>query len=227
MLPPLDLHDAVLTAWRTNSRVTDHLIAHLPPVLWSATVPGVRSRTIRAVAAHLHNSRCTWIRTLGHEHGILAPIRVDHRTATARELGRALKRSSRGIGVRLGRFLQAAFEETHLSLESSFLGVRPIRITHSLHPMRAKPPITLGDDTRSKAVASIRRYSAHELDQQIGDLKSALLLDYILAELGPTIYNQAIADARKFFEERTADLSAVCYQAEFPLSSKTGRSRQG
>ncbi len=90
--------------------------------------------------------------------------------------------------------------------------------------MRAKPAITLGDDTRSKAVASIRRHFAQELDQRIGDLKAALLLDYILAELGPTIYNQAIADARKFFEERTADLSAVCYQAEFPVSSKAKRS---
>jgi uncharacterized damage-inducible protein DinB len=101
MLPPLDLQDTVLNAWRTNSRVTDHLIAHIPPALWSATVPGVPSRTIRAVAAHLHNSRCTWIRTLGHEHGILAPLRVDHRAVTARELGRALKRSGRGIGALL------------------------------------------------------------------------------------------------------------------------------
>jgi uncharacterized damage-inducible protein DinB len=101
MLPPLDLQDAVLTAWRTNSRLTDYLIEHIPRVLWSATVPGVPSRTIRAVAAHVHNSRCTWIKTLGHEHGILAPIRVDHRAVTARQLGTALKRSSRGIAALL------------------------------------------------------------------------------------------------------------------------------
>jgi len=50
MVPPLDLHDAVLTAWRTSSRVTDYLIEHLPKSLWSATVPGVPSRTIRAIA---------------------------------------------------------------------------------------------------------------------------------------------------------------------------------
>lgn len=101
MLPPLDLQDAVLTAWRTNSRVTDYLIEQIPPVLWSATVPGVPSRTTRAVAAHVHNSRCTWIKTLGHEHGILAPKRVDPRTVTARQLGTALMRSSRGIAALL------------------------------------------------------------------------------------------------------------------------------
>ena len=97
MLPPIELQDAVLTAWSTNSRVTDYLIEQIPPVLWAATVPGVPTRTIRAIAAHLHNSRCSWIKTLGREHGILAPTRVDHRTVAARQLGTALERSSRGI----------------------------------------------------------------------------------------------------------------------------------
>ncbi len=101
MLPPLDLQDAVLAAWRTNSRVTEFLIGHIPPALWSATVPGIPSRTIRAVAAHIHNSRCTWIKTLGHEHGIVAPVRVDHRAVTARQLHAALRRSGRGIAALL------------------------------------------------------------------------------------------------------------------------------
>ena len=101
MLPPLDLQDAVLTAWRTNSRVTDYLIKQIPPVLWSAAVPGAPSRTIRAVAAHIHNSRCMWIKTLGREHGIVAPKRVDQTTVTARQLRPALKRSSRGIAALL------------------------------------------------------------------------------------------------------------------------------
>jgi uncharacterized damage-inducible protein DinB len=101
MSSPLDLRDAVLAAWATNSRITDYLIEQIPPALWSATVPGVPSRTIRAIAAHLHNSRCTWIKTLGHQHGIVAPMRVDHRAVTARQLGTALKRSSRGIAALL------------------------------------------------------------------------------------------------------------------------------
>ena len=97
MAPPLELQDVVLTAWRTNSRVTGYLIEQIPAALWSATVPGIPTRTVRALAAHLHNSRCMWINTLGREHGIVAPMRVDHRAVTARQLGVALKRSSRGI----------------------------------------------------------------------------------------------------------------------------------
>ena len=101
MHPPLDLQDAVLAPWRTSSRVTDYLIEHIPVVLWSAAVPGVPSRTIRAIAAHLHNARCSWIKTLGGEHGIVAPARVDQWVVTRRQLGTALKRSSRGIAALL------------------------------------------------------------------------------------------------------------------------------
>jgi uncharacterized damage-inducible protein DinB len=99
--PSLDLEGAILTAWKTNSRVTGYLVEQIPPALWSATVPGVPTRTIRAIAAHVHNSRCVWIKILGREHGIVAPIRVDHRAVTARQLGAALKRSSRGIAALL------------------------------------------------------------------------------------------------------------------------------
>ena len=41
MLPPLDLPEAILTAWGTNSRVTGYLIEHIPAVLWPAAAPGV------------------------------------------------------------------------------------------------------------------------------------------------------------------------------------------
>ena len=91
--------------------------------------------------------------------------------------------------------------------------------------MRDKPPLEIPPDARARGAASIRRYIADELEVEIGDLKAGLFVDYIVAELGPTIYNQAIADARAFFEERTADLAAVCYQAEFPYWEQVQRSR--
>ena len=89
--------------------------------------------------------------------------------------------------------------------------------------MRGKPVVTITDEARKQAVASMKRYFAEELDQDIGDLKAGLLLDYFLKELGPTVYNCAIADARTFFQERAADLDGVCYRAEFPYWSKQQR----
>ncbi len=84
--------------------------------------------------------------------------------------------------------------------------------------------ITLPDPARKQAIAALRGYFASNLDDEIGALKAGLLLEFILSELGPCVYNQAIADARAFFEERSNDLAAVFYRDEFPgLSSQKVR----
>ncbi len=106
-MPEADLQSSVLGAWRTNCLVTAGLIEGLPAKLWDASIPGIGPRrTIRSMAAHLHNARSRWIRTLGTEFGIVAPPLVDHRTVTRRSLLAALKRSGRGIE----RLLELGFE---------------------------------------------------------------------------------------------------------------------
>lgn len=92
-----DLRATMLNAWRTNSRVTTQLIERLPPKVWDLAVPRAPRRTIRVIAAHMHNARCNWLKTLGREHGIETPTRVDQRRVTRRQLVAALKRSSAGM----------------------------------------------------------------------------------------------------------------------------------
>lgn len=97
MSPPTDLDETVIDAWRTNNRVTAYLVEHLPAALWRAAVPGAPRRTVCMIAGHLHNARCSWIKTLGQEHGVAVPASVDRRTVTRRQLLTALGRSSGGI----------------------------------------------------------------------------------------------------------------------------------
>lgn len=96
--------DAIMVPWRTNCRVTALLIERLPADLWDMAVPGAPQRTVRMIAAHFHNSRGRWIKTLGREHGIDAPRLVDPRKVARRELLGELVRSGRGIEslLRLG-----------------------------------------------------------------------------------------------------------------------------
>ena len=96
----LDTGRALLAAWRTNNRVTTFLIENLPPAMWSRAIPGVPRRTVRMIAAHIHNARCMWIKMMGAKHGVAVPRTVDLRRVRASELLRALSRSSDGI-VRL------------------------------------------------------------------------------------------------------------------------------
>ena len=90
------------TAWRTTNRVTTEFVLALPVSVWNLEVPGVPRRTVREILVHLHNARCQWIKTLGREHGISAPARVDQRRASQRQLAVALQKSCAGIeGLRL------------------------------------------------------------------------------------------------------------------------------
>lgn len=97
MKSALDQREMLLDAWRTNNRVTAFLVEHLPDELWGATVPGAPRRTVRMIAGHIHNARCMWIKTLGSEHGIVAPRPVNRHKVGTKELLPALSRSSRGI----------------------------------------------------------------------------------------------------------------------------------
>ena len=96
--------EMLIDAWHTSHRVTVYLIENLPPELWSMSLPGSSRRTIRSVAAHIHNTRCMWIKMIGAQHGVTVPRTVNARIVKPSDLSRALERSSKGIidVVRLG-----------------------------------------------------------------------------------------------------------------------------
>lgn len=81
-------------------------------------------------------------------------------------------------------------------------------------------PITLEPDIEKHLISSIKRFFAEELDDDIGDLKALLVLDFCLREIGPGIYNQAIVDAQAFFQEKSLDLGAARYEPEFAFWRK-------
>ena len=88
--------------------------------------------------------------------------------------------------------------------------------------------ISLTDDARKQSIASIKRYLSEELEQDVGDLKAGLLLEFFLKEIGPTIYNGAIADAQTYLRDRVADLEGACSVAEFAYwpSASVRRAKQ-
>ena len=93
-----------MAAWRTSHRATTYLIEQLPAAIWSARAPGSERQTVGMIAAHIHNSRCRWIRTLGWDLRVPEPARVDPFRVTRRDLAHALERSGAGMDrlLRLG-----------------------------------------------------------------------------------------------------------------------------
>lgn len=75
--------------------------------------------------------------------------------------------------------------------------------------------ITLSKDAQEHVISSIKRFFVEHMDEDIGDLKASLLLEFCLKEIGPSIYNQAIADAQAYMHDKVADLDGSCFEPEF------------
>lgn len=85
--------------------------------------------------------------------------------------------------------------------------------------------IELPKRTRDDAIASLQRYFEENLPDPIGDLPAGLLLDFLLKEIGPAIYNQAVKDAQSQLQSRVADLDGDLYLEPFQFWSKGGVKR--
>lgn len=74
--------------------------------------------------------------------------------------------------------------------------------------------IELSKQARADAIASMRRYFEENLDP-IGELPAGLLLNFFLEEIGPAVYNRAIADAQARLQRHALELSDELYSDEF------------
>lgn len=75
--------------------------------------------------------------------------------------------------------------------------------------------IKLKQEVEQRLLVSIQRYCAENLDEDVGELKARLLLDFCVREIGPSVYNQAILDAQAAMQDKIAEIETVCYETEF------------
>ena len=85
--------------------------------------------------------------------------------------------------------------------------------------------LELDKQQRATALSSLKRYFEENLDP-IGDLPAGLLLNFVLEEIGPVIYNQAIADAQTRLTQRVADLNGELYADEFQYWARADAKRK-
>lgn len=73
----------------------------------------------------------------------------------------------------------------------------------------------LPKQTRAEAINSIQQYFRENMPEPVGDLAAGLLLDFFMEELGPLVYNQAIADGQARMLKHLSDLNGELYADEF------------
>ena len=86
--------------------------------------------------------------------------------------------------------------------------------------------IEISKQSRAAGIASIKRYFEENMPEPIGDLPAGMLLNFFLEEVGPAIYNQAVADAQVRMGQRVADLSGELYADEFQYWPKADSKRK-
>lgn len=87
--------------------------------------------------------------------------------------------------------------------------------------------IEIAKEDRQQAIESIMRYFAEHMDERIGNVSAGALLGFFLEEIGPLVYNQAVADAQEKLLPRVQELDLEVHQDTFQYWSKFDRARKG
>ena len=80
--------------------------------------------------------------------------------------------------------------------------------------------IELPNATRQAVVASIQRYFQENMDEPIGNITAGALLGFFLEEIGPLVYNKAVADVQQRLQARIQEIDLEVYADEFQYWSK-------
>ncbi|MFC0537167.1 DUF2164 domain-containing protein [Pelagicoccus mobilis] len=70
----------------------------------------------------------------------------------------------------------------------------------------------LSKEEEKAAVESIQQYLSDEYGVDSSDLKTKLLMEFFLKEIGPFAYNKGVGDAEAFMRARLEDLSGSCFE---------------
>jgi uncharacterized protein (DUF2164 family) len=87
--------------------------------------------------------------------------------------------------------------------------------------------IEISKDARKEAIASIERYFRENMEEKIGNIAAGALLGFFLEEIGPLVYNQAVAQVQERLQARVSEIDIELHEDEFSYWRKYERQRAG
>ena len=86
--------------------------------------------------------------------------------------------------------------------------------------------IEIAKEARKEAVASIERWFLEEREERIGNIAASALLGFFLEEIGPLVYNRAVADVQERLAARVSELDIEFHEDEFDYWRKVQKARK-
>lgn len=75
--------------------------------------------------------------------------------------------------------------------------------------------IELAKEARDEAIGSIEMYFQEHMEERIGNIAAGALLDFFLQEIGPCIYNKAVADVQERLQARLLEIDIEVHKEPF------------
>jgi len=75
--------------------------------------------------------------------------------------------------------------------------------------MKKENTINVTKEQRDEMIAAIKNYFLKKRDEEIGDLRAGLMLDFILEEIAPEFYNQGVLDSYTCMKDTIEDLLSI------------------
>ena len=83
------------------------------------------------------------------------------------------------------------------------------------------------EGSAQQAVQSIERWFQDERDEKIGNIAASALLGFFLEEIGPLVYNRAVADVQERLGARIAELDIEFHEEEFDYWRRMQKAKKG
>lgn len=80
--------------------------------------------------------------------------------------------------------------------------------------------IELSKEARKEAIASIERYFREHMEEPIGNIAAGALLGFFLEEVGPLVFNRAVAEVQERLQARVSEIDIEVHEEEFQYWSK-------
>ena len=87
--------------------------------------------------------------------------------------------------------------------------------------------IEIAKEERAQAIASIERYFRENMEEPIGNIAAGALLGFLLEEIGPLVYNRAVADVQERLQLRVSELDIEHHEDAFQYWRRFEKSRKG
>jgi uncharacterized protein (DUF2164 family) len=82
--------------------------------------------------------------------------------------------------------------------------------------------IELTKEDHAQAITSLQQYFRENMDEPIGNLAADALLEFFLVEIGPSLYNKAVADVQERLQARVMELDMEVHEDPFQYWQRKG-----